>query len=216
MLCTLCKRDLDPSAFWSIGTRWAAARGGCYTRCIECATQARTRYELLPDDHPLIADGKRRCPQCQEERPLSEFGRTRFSPLGRQYTCTECMNNRRRKNTPRRKSAFTNATEYQRVWKWKLSAAEFDKLFKSQNGQCAICAKSLEYYAKDTCVDHDHKSGKIRGILCGKCNLGIGHLRDSPATILASVNYLLLHLELPTLGERLNGPTSQQRSARTP
>ena len=66
-----------------------------------------------------------------------------------------------------------------------LTIADYEKLFVSQQGQCAIC--SIEGRLD---VDHDHKTNEVRGLLCGHCNRGLGHLKDSAAIMRKAVAYL--------------------------
>ncbi len=61
-------------------------------------------------------------------------------------------------------------------------------LYDEQGGVCAICKKSIT--KKRLCVDHDHKTGKIRGLLCSYCNTGIGLFRDDLALLNSAIKYL--------------------------
>jgi hypothetical protein len=76
-----------------------------------------------------------------------------------------------------------------------LTEADFEKLLIAQGGRCAICktddppnhgkgGKSRWH------VDHDHKTNRVRGLLCFKCNIGIGHLNDDPLVVMSAINYL--------------------------
>jgi hypothetical protein len=71
--------------------------------------------------------------------------------------------------------------------KYNLSIADYNRLLESQNHLCATpgCGSSTRL-----CVDHDHTTGRIRGILCHKCNLAAGHMGDSPARLRALADYL--------------------------
>jgi hypothetical protein len=68
-----------------------------------------------------------------------------------------------------------------------LTPADFDRLFASQNGACAICQLPL---TKGAAVDHDHETGHVRGLLHGACNSALGRFRDSPATLRYAAQYL--------------------------
>lgn len=66
-----------------------------------------------------------------------------------------------------------------------------------QEGVCAIC-KNPETLIKenvkfDLCIDHDHATGRIRGLLCNKCNRAMGLMKDDPAVIQSAVDYLMRH-----------------------
>lgn len=68
---------------------------------------------------------------------------------------------------------------YVRKSLYGISQEGFDLLFVKQNGLCAICGTN-DPGKKGFHVDHDHVTGKVRWLLCGHCNLGLGHFRDNP------------------------------------
>ena len=70
---------------------------------------------------------------------------------------------------------------------YNMSSETYIALFDSQNGKCAICG----LYSKiDLAVDHDHKTGKIRGLLCKSCNLSLGHAKDNIDVLEKMILYL--------------------------
>jgi hypothetical protein len=73
--------------------------------------------------------------------------------------------------------------------KYNLTYDQYLQMLKTQNNCCAICKKEFENN-KHTHVDHCHDTGKVRGLLCNKCNLGIGYLRSSPEIAESAANYL--------------------------
>jgi hypothetical protein len=73
--------------------------------------------------------------------------------------------------------------------KYSLTLSAFSALVDSQNGRCAIC-RSLFVPGKTPHVDHDHATGRVRGLLCVDCNRGLGSFRDSPNSLLAAIAYL--------------------------
>ena len=70
-----------------------------------------------------------------------------------------------------------------------ITIKQYDILFAKQNGVCAICHKP-EGVSKYLCVDHNHNSGKVRGLLCRKCNLALGHIDDSILILEEMIKYL--------------------------
>ncbi len=70
--------------------------------------------------------------------------------------------------------------------KYGLTEAEWQELFERQGRRCAICGEGGTRWS----VDHDHATGRIRGILCRACNTGIGLFRDDPARLLSAIRYL--------------------------
>lgn len=69
-----------------------------------------------------------------------------------------------------------------------ISIAEYESLLKRQRGVCAVCKK--EPIKRRLDVDHDHRTGKIRGLLCPNCNNGLGRFLDSVLLLRAAAKYL--------------------------
>lgn len=74
-------------------------------------------------------------------------------------------------------------------YSYGITSTDYNKLFVEQNGVCAICKEKQED-SKSLCVDHDHTTGKIRGLLCRACNSGLGHLKESVSILISSIEYL--------------------------
>jgi hypothetical protein len=74
--------------------------------------------------------------------------------------------------------------------KYKISPEEFDEMFIKQSGLCAICGSNPETEGKVLYIDHCHSSGKVRGLLCQKCNTGLGVFLDTPKLLRQAANYL--------------------------
>ena len=80
-----------------------------------------------------------------------------------------------------------------RFKRYGLTEATFTELLDSQGGRCAICSVPLDPNDtnRNTHVDHCHTSGRVRGILCSGCNLGLGHFKDDHKRLLVAATYLL-------------------------
>jgi hypothetical protein len=63
-----------------------------------------------------------------------------------------------------------------------------------QGGRCAIC-RTTQFGKKGPAIDHDHDSGKVRGLLCSACNLALGQFGDSVFVLNAALNYLISHTD---------------------
>lgn len=77
--------------------------------------------------------------------------------------------------------------------KFGITVSEYQEMFDVQNGKCAICGKDDN--GKSLSVDHNHNTGKVRGLLCRKCNTGIGLFNDNISLIYKAVRYLEDHEE---------------------
>lgn len=71
-----------------------------------------------------------------------------------------------------------------------ISLEQYNELFSSQNGLCKGCYRHQSSLKMAFAVDHNHKTGKIRGLLCGPCNTALGLLKDSPETLQRLIDYL--------------------------
>jgi hypothetical protein len=73
-----------------------------------------------------------------------------------------------------------------------LSMDDYERMAREQGQRCAICRGPQTRVDSDgtLVVDHDHKTGTVRGLLCGLCNTGLGAMRDNPAILLAAIRYL--------------------------
>jgi hypothetical protein len=67
---------------------------------------------------------------------------------------------------------------------------EYDRFFKKQKGKCAICHKHQVKFKCRLAMDHDHATGRLRGLLCGRCNRGLGCFDDRAKRLLAAAAYL--------------------------
>ena len=74
--------------------------------------------------------------------------------------------------------------------KFGITVDDYNKLLIAQDGKCAICGKSQIEFDVSFCVDHDHITGEIRGLLCGNCNKALGCFGDDLNTIKAACNYI--------------------------
>ena len=77
-----------------------------------------------------------------------------------------------------------------------LTMKDYDIMVKAQNGLCAICQKPERFKTplgniRPLAVDHDHQTGEVRGLLCDRCNNGLGSFKDSPALLNRAQKYLV-------------------------
>lgn len=88
-----------------------------------------------------------------------------------------------------------NREAYRDKWlrrTWGISLAEFTALLDGQDGRCAICG-TKNPGKKGFAIDHDHSTGRIRGVLCRGCNTGIGLLGESVDTMISAIEYIKRH-----------------------
>jgi hypothetical protein len=117
----------------------------------------------------------------------------------------ECQKKRRDANPEpfrRRSREYHHAHRQERLlamreWKRKkvygLSPELFEEMFQKQGYSCAICKKNISNSTRNQHVDHDHATGKVRGILCSCCNVGIGQFEDDIRRMELAISYIKSH-----------------------
>lgn len=108
-----------------------------------------------------------------------------------------------RKSHPRKRTLKDNETA--RAWhsrhpaynanqmlkkKYGITSEQRDQMLVAQGGVCAVCGGDNSESKRNWHVDHCHTSGKVRGILCHLCNVGLGHFRDKPELLKTAAAYL--------------------------
>ena len=141
----------------------------------------------------------RTCVKCKKSKPLTQFHKNRTY---RRRECKTCRSQYAKTNYKenkkdilnRRKPYSTRQKVEKRFRSWlaqgiKLTLQEYYKKLAKQHHSCKIC-KSPFKNTRDAHVDHQHTTGKVRGILCSKCNTALGLLKDDPNLLLRAAKYL--------------------------
>jgi hypothetical protein len=109
---------------------------------------------------------KKRCADCKQYKPVSEFPHNKNTKDGFHCYCKACNNARSYES---RQRLHGGSRHYHLKLRYGIGADEFDELVVQQGGVCAICGRPDPEH-----VDHDHETGAVRGILCFNCNGGLG------------------------------------------
>lgn len=164
----------------------------------------------------------RACTKCLEVKDESQFHKHRKGPGGLQWNCKECCAEYTRKyakaNRARRNEAVREweernpdkvraKDERKNLIAHGITQDDYDDMLKSQGGVCAICSGPPD--KRRFSIDHDHSccAGKrscgkcVRGLLCQRCNAGIGMLKDDPDIVISAASYLLARKAILTNGE---------------
>lgn len=145
------------------------------------------------------------CPKCGVVKSLDEFHRRRESPDGRASHCKVCRLAYQReygslnREALRKKSRAWYAANKERasadnrrrrLSTYGLTIEQYEERLRSQGGRCAICRTSQPGTTGRFVVDHCHDAGHVRGLLCGRCNRGIGLLGDHPEILRLALAYV--------------------------
>lgn len=142
---------------------------------------------------PIQRDAKV-CSICGIEKPLDEFGLDSKRAEGRKRQCKPCLSMYQRQWAADHKDSVRR-TRLKK--KYNLTPAEYEVIAERQGGCCAICKTELPHHLNSeedlrdrVGVDHDHVTGRIRGLLCGPCNKALGFFQDDPAIVEGALAYL--------------------------
>lgn len=141
----------------------------------------------------------KKCTKCQVVKPGTEFYRKKDSFALNSY-CKVCVCIYSKawgiKNIGKRRAKQNKYQRTKRIaQRYGLTVEGWDVMFKKQKGECSICRRSQEDVGKRFHVDHCHENGKVRSLLCAKCNLIIGMVNEDPNILVAMAEYLRQHLD---------------------
>ena len=131
---------------------------------------------------------KLKCSKCGKEKDVDQFHIRKNRPRGYTSQCKKC-----RISYPKKRSeGYTRNYDLKRMY--GITSEIYDELLTRQNGKCKICQRHVSEvsnkHKKNLCVDHCHDTGKIRGLLCDKCNRAIGLLNDDVEMLKKAIIYL--------------------------
>jgi hypothetical protein len=148
------------------------------------------------------------CPRCGETKSVEEFRPDRSRKDGRFSWCRPCHaawrrewrrskkgeeyaeRQRARKRTQEQSERLAlNRSDRALLKRYGSSLDHYAELLDSQHGRCAICDKP-ESKLRRLCMDHDHETSRLRGLLCHNCNMGLGRFMDSPTLLQRAIDYL--------------------------
>ncbi len=199
------------------------SRFGVQAKCRECknslyrakcarAREKREKEKEARNRRDLDSETKE-CTKCGERKPFSAFCVSKVARLGLSQRCRSC------KKEDRPSHQELKGKYLQRTYGITLN--EYAAMLADQQGVCAICHKEETQRhssgkVRDLSVDHDHTTGAVRGLLCNRCNTGIGFLQDDVDISTRAVAYLVegnrLALQAPVEITDPQEPTRQRCS----
>lgn len=145
----------------------------------------------------------KRCKKCKEEKSLENFTRRKIYSDGLDIYCKSCKNKTKRLWTLNNKDkikTYNKQTRYKypyevakfRERKYGLTLEAYNRMLVNQEYNCGLCLEPLKSSGR-ICVDHDYITGKVRSILCIKCNTGLGMFNESAEALRNAADYLDNH-----------------------
>lgn len=119
------------------------------------------------------------CKLCNETKPYEDFHASKKEKDGHHTWCKVCkLDHARWKHLENR---------------YGITKEQYNQKFEEQKGCCDICGVHQMNFKHALAVDHNHTTGKVRGLLCGPCNTAIGKLKEDKKLFLAAIAYLEKH-----------------------
>lgn len=148
---------------------------------VSCGSTGKNRKKVR------LKDQLRKCFDCKQFKSISQFHKRtptnqRSSDISER--CKKCTRIYSSEYYKSNRESIRNKT-YQRHY--GITVADYEQMRKQQGGRCAICLTLGDKLH----VDHCHKSTKVRGLLCGRCNKGLGLFKDEPERLQRAMHYLL-------------------------
>ncbi len=120
------------------------------------------------------------CRSCWRNLPLKSFGLDKRSKDGLQTRCRKCVADQVRGSDSAKSARFMHS--------YGITLGQHKQIYEDQEGRCALCGTWTPYRKIHT--DHDHVTNKVRGLLCARCNLGLGHFGDNIEGLRQALEYL--------------------------
>ena len=130
------------------------------------------------------------CPKCKENKEIALFHKNKSNKSGCADYCKSCTNKYDNNRYASNQEFRMMRKNYNLKYNNKLSSEEYTIKFNEQYGRCAICGKPQTELKEALAIDHDHITENIRGLICRKCNLGIGNFDDNIENLKAAILYL--------------------------
>lgn len=161
---------------------------------VECPRPS-TRLRQTIDSGFLIGATMKLCSMCKQRKEESEFHKNRQSRDGINWLCKKCKRNydlwRVENQDKVRKYTYEgNSRLRSDVAKFGIDDVIYNQMLEAQGGVCATCGKTNRDGTR-LCVDHDHETGEVRGLLCKNCNFALGAIKDNTNVLSKMIAYLM-------------------------
>lgn len=187
-VCSSCGIEKPTSDFHSTTRRKDGVVGTCKS-CVRSRLRERTAQWREGAD-PYADQSPKRCGRCEQVKTRSEFNRSTDRADGLYYLCAECHRQQQRDKWVDDPEHMARMDRGRRLKRVGITHEQYDALYAEQGGRCAIC-NGLPGGKGDLHIDHDHETGRFRGLLCHSCNVSLGHFKDDVVLLLKAADYLM-------------------------
>lgn len=180
--CNICHQWKEYSEYHKDTSRYPQIGHSCKECDVERkAVKRNAKYvaieakhgKLIPGSQGKVTETHKRCPRCKRWLEHNCFGKNTANLLSLNNCCTDC--------------AFDKDLQS----RYGITLTVYNQMLKDQGGQCLVCGATKGSQDRTRLfVDHDHSTGKVRGLLCHQCNVFLGFARDDAAILRQGIVYL--------------------------
>lgn len=175
------RRCFDCGELKSVESFYKDYRGDISRSCNVCYKHPvpiswNKQQEIVMEKFKL---GFKKCSKCKEDKSIDCFRNDKNSITGLTARCIGCLQEKRTENKSKKR-------DYLYKKQYGISLIDYEKMYNELGGKCQIC----QIHHNMLYVDHNHDTGKVRGLLCNTCNRGIGLLKDDIQVFKNAIKYL--------------------------
>ena len=175
MLCMNCKKEFTPS-------KNDPRIKFC---CEKCRTGYRLRTGYMDEYYSANFD------KWQKRQKTEEYKAAKNAERRKKYAEDEEYRNRQKSKVREYYNGNPDVKLNQHLRKYGINKEKYFEIMELQGGKCAICGAEIgDAVGNRLYVDHNHTDGSVRGLLCSKCNFGIGQFQDDPSLLRKAAEYL--------------------------
>jgi hypothetical protein len=142
----------------------------------------------------LAVDGRKACSACKRELLVSGFGRNVAQKDGLHNQCIPCARESREKHRVKNPERFRAAQrKYQHKLRYGLTPDQYAAMVAEAGNCCTVCGSPPKAPWASLEVDHCHRTGRVRALLCHNCNRSLGHAHDDAALLRKLAEYIEYH-----------------------
>lgn len=148
----------------------------------------------MADRNEVFSSPTKVCTRCGLSKPVSEYYKSKREKDGIKYQCKKCDKKASKlhyKTNQAYRERMAQRVRERGLARFDLTTKQYEDMLVEQNGVCAICYKNNG--KKSLAVDHDHRTGVVRQLLCMNCNTALGHFKDDPELLERAIEYLKRH-----------------------
>ena len=188
--CTICNIEKELDEFYKDKSK----KLGISSTCKECSKKYSKTYTVKHKDSALAYQKEyRKDNKVQQRKQHKQYYESHKEEL-KLYRDKYRMDNKEKIKAQNKQYRLNNPEKIRNhdlLKSFGITLGDYNNMLEYQDGVCAICGDyETDNNAKNLAVDHNHQTGKIRGLLCGKCNKMLGLAKDDKTILQSAINYL--------------------------